>query len=88
MTYRAEWTGPARRDMARLPPRVVTAVAAYVVERLAHDPHRRSRPLSGELEGLHGALNGDYRILCNIDDEAQVISIIHVDHRAHAYRSR
>lgn len=87
-TFRAGWTVPARRDMARLPPRVATAVAVYVEERLREDPWRGTKALGGDLEGTRGARNGDYRLLVQIDDSAHVVWVLHVDHRAHAYRPR
>jgi mRNA interferase RelE/StbE len=86
VAFRAGWTGPARRDMARLPPRVATAVLVYVEERLLENPWRRTKALGGDLEGTRGARNGDYRILVQIDDDAEVVWVLHVDHRAHAYR--
>jgi mRNA interferase RelE/StbE len=88
VSYRVEWSGPAQRDMARLPSRVALAVLVYVDERLAENPHRLSKPLAGELHGNRTARNGDYRILLRVDDDPQIIWILRVDHRAHVYRSR
>jgi mRNA interferase RelE/StbE len=88
VSYRVEWTPPARRDMARLPGKIAGAVLAYVDGRLAGDPRRLSRPLAGDLTGLYTARNGDYRILLRIDDQQAVIWVVHVDHRAHVYRPR
>lgn len=88
MSYRIEWSGPARRDMARLPSRAAVAVLVYVDERLATDPHRLSKPLEGELRGKRTARNGDYRILLRIDDDPRIVWVLNVDHRAHAYRPR
>ena len=88
MTYRVEWSGPAQRDMARLPHRVAIAVLVYVDERLAQNPLRLGKPLAGELQRTWTARNGDYRVLLRIDKDSQTIVILHVDHRAHAYRPR
>lgn len=74
--------------MARLPPKVALAVMTYVDHRLAGNPHRLSKALSGELAHLRSARNGDYRILFRLDDDRTVLWIIRVDHRAHAYRTR
>lgn len=72
--------------MARLPGKIAGAVMTYVDSRLAENRRRLSKPLAGDLEGLHTARNGDYRVLLRIDDDPDVIWIVHVDHRAHAYR--
>lgn len=86
MAVRVEWTPPARRDIARLPPKVALAVLTYVDARLAENPERLSKPLRGELAHLRSARNGDYRILFRLDAESAVLWIVGVDHRAHAYR--
>lgn len=72
--------------MARLPGKVAGAILTYVDERLAQNPVRLSKPLSGDLDGLRSARNGDYRVLFELDDDASTIAVIHVDHRAHVYR--
>jgi mRNA interferase RelE/StbE len=74
--------------MARLPNRVAIAVLVYVDERLAHNPHRLSKPLTGQLRGTRTARNGDYRLLLRIDEDSETVGILHVDHRAHSYRLR
>lgn len=86
MSYRIEWSGPAQRDMARLPSRVALAVMVYVDERLAANPLRLSKPLKGDPQEKRTARNGDYRILIRIDDSPGIVWVIHVDHRAHVYR--
>jgi mRNA-degrading endonuclease RelE of RelBE toxin-antitoxin system len=74
--------------MLRLPARAAVAVLTYVDARLAEDPYRRSKPLTGDLADQRSARNGDYRILLRIDDSQRTVWILHVDHRAHAYRPR
>jgi mRNA interferase RelE/StbE len=43
------------------------------------------RKLSGALEGWRVRV-GDYRILYQIDDEAQTVTIVRVRHRREVYR--
>lgn len=86
MSYAVAWTSPARRDMARLPPRIATVILTYVDSRLSVNPHRLSKPLQGNLEGLRTARTGDYRVLFRLDDDHEMVYVVRVDHRAHAYR--
>lgn len=86
MAHHVRWTGPAQRDMARLPARIAGVILTYVDERLALDPYRLSKPLQGNLEGLRSARSGDYRVLVRIDDASSTLFIRRVDHRAHVYR--
>ena len=72
--------------MARLAPKVALAVMTYVDQRLAENPQRLGKPLSGELAHLRSARNGDYRVLFRVTEDPAVIWIGRVDHRAHAYR--
>jgi mRNA-degrading endonuclease RelE of RelBE toxin-antitoxin system len=43
------------------------------------------KPLRFELEGLHSARRGDFRIIYRI---AEVVTIVAIEHRADAYRTR
>ena len=85
--YRVEVASPARRDLQRLPSRIVHAVIEFISGPLAGNPHRLSKPLRDDLEGLRSARRGGYRILLRIDDPHHTIVIVKIDHRAHAYRT-
>ena len=88
MAYDVELTGPARRALQRIPPRVVSAVVEFAFGDLAREPHRVGKPLERELSGLFGARRGPYRLLYRINDEAQHVFIVHIGHRTDVYRSR
>jgi mRNA interferase RelE/StbE len=76
------------RDLARLPPRIAMAVVEFVTAALPDNPARMSKPMTGDLEGYRSARRGDYRVILRLDDEAQVVILLRVAHRAHAYRPR
>ena len=86
--YRVEVAGSARRDVGRLPQKVAAAVTEFITGPLADNPHRLSKPRRQELASYRGARRGDYRVLFRIDDNAQAIVIVAVNHRAHIYRRR
>ena len=88
MAYDVQLTGPARRALQRIPPRVVSAVVEFAFGDLAREPHRVGKPLERELSGLFGARRGPYRLLYRIDEEAQRVFIVHIGHRTDFYRSR
>jgi mRNA-degrading endonuclease RelE of RelBE toxin-antitoxin system len=81
-------TGPARRALQSIPPRVVRAIIEFAFGDLAREPHRVGKPLERELHGLFGARRGPYRLLYRIDDAAQRVYIVHVNHRPDVYRPR
>lgn len=79
--------GPAaRRQLHRLPTGVAFALTEFVTVTLPRNPLRLSKPLRGELEGLRSARRGDYRVLVRVDEEAGVVLVVRVAHRAEAYR--
>jgi mRNA interferase RelE/StbE len=86
--YRVEWAPTGRRDLAKLPEKVATAVVEFIYGGLADNPQRVGRPLHLELAGRRAARRGSYRGVYRIDDEARLISIEAVDHRSDVYRRR
>ena len=86
MAYTVRFTATARRDLHRLPPRVVAAVVEFVFGDLAREPRRVGKPLRRELAGLYSARRGPYRVLYRIYDDDSVVLIQRVDHRADVYR--
>lgn len=87
-TYRVEFAGAARRDLRRVPPRIVPAIIEFVYGDLVREPQRVGKPLRRELEGLWGARRGPYRIQYEIIDDRVLVLVIHVHHRGDAYRPR
>lgn len=79
------WTPTAKRALVRLPEKVAAAVVEFVYRALAENPRRVGKPLRFELEGLHSARRGDFRIIYRIGEQVTVIAI---EHRADVYRSQ
>ena len=79
------WTPTARRALARLPEKVAAAAVEFIYGPLAENPRRVGKPLRFELEGLHSARRGDFRIIYRV---AAQVTIIAIEHRADAYRTR
>lgn len=88
MPYEAEITPEGLRHLNRLPDKVRSAALELIFGGLSREPRRAGKPLVGELAGLWSARRGDYRIIYEIDDEASVVLIHRVQHRARVYRRR
>jgi mRNA-degrading endonuclease RelE of RelBE toxin-antitoxin system len=78
----------ARRDIDKLPPRLVSAVVEFIFGALARDPRRVGTPLRGDFEGQWSARRGDYRVLYMLDDHRGQIVVTRVGHRSQVYRPR
>ena len=84
--YGVEWAPSARRDLAKLPEKIATAVVEFIYRGLADNPRRVGRELHLELTGLHAARRGDFRVVYRIDEGRQRVVITAIDHRADIYR--
>jgi len=86
--YEVEITPEGLRHLSLLPEKLREAALAAILGPIADNPHRLGKPLLGELEGLHAARRGDYRIIYEIVEDDQVVLIHRVQHRRDAYRPR
>lgn len=84
--YTTRFTAAAKRDLDKLPPRILAAVIEFAFGDLAREPRRVGKPLRGDLAGYHSARRGPYRLLYRIDGDAQMILVHRVDHRSDIYR--
>lgn len=81
--YEVAWTPTAKRALQRLPEKVATAAIEFIYGPLASNPQRVGKALRFDLEGLHSARRGSYRIIYRIDERVTVIAI---EHHADVYR--
>lgn len=87
MTYTVTWSRAARRAIQQdLPESVAAACIEFILGPLADNPQRVGRPLRGELEGMHAARRGEFRVIYRIEEKRVVVYIASVRHRRDAYR--
>jgi len=63
-------------------------VTEFLKGQLLDNPHRVGKPLTRELAGYHSARRGAYRVVYRIDDDARVVHVVRIDHRANVYRAK
>lgn len=84
MSYALAIYPSAQRELGALPSEISRRVRAAIVE-LAQEPRPSGcRKLTGR-EGWRIRV-GDYRILYDIDDNALIVTIVHIGHRRDIYR--
>lgn len=86
--YRLVVTTTAERSIARLPGSVAAAIVEFMLGALVDAPRRVGHPLQRELAGLWAGRRGPYRVIYEIDDEAEAVTVLRIDHRADIYRRR
>ena len=74
----------AQKEMAQLPPEAYKRVGD-AIRALAHDPRPRG---CSKLRGREGwrIRVGDYRVIYEIDDRQQEVTVLHIGHRRDIYR--
>ncbi len=86
--YGIRVTGPAERQLNRLPEGTAAAIVEFMLGALVDNPYRVGGELQRELAGLRSARRGGYRGTCETDDEQHVVVVHRIDHRRSAYRQR
>ena len=84
--YAIRITARAYRDLQQLPEKIATACVEFIFGALAENPHRVGKPLRDELDGLHSARRGDYRVVYAIVDDVGTVDIVHIGRRSDVYR--
>lgn len=87
MTFQIEITPEGLRHLDRLPTKIRDAAVEAMFGTIADNPYRAGKPLRGELEGLHSARRGDFRIVYEILDH-EVVVLVHRVHRKDVYRRK
>lgn len=86
-SYELRVTGPAQRQLLRLPEGTAAAIIEFMLSALVDNPHRVGGRLQRELAGLHSARRGAYRVVYEIDDTQHVVVVLRIDHRSRVYHS-
>ncbi len=84
--YALEVAASATRALGKIPERIRPAVVEFVTARLVENPQRIGKPLMGRFAGLYAARIQEYRVRYRIDEARRTVVVLHVGHRADAYR--
>jgi mRNA interferase RelE/StbE len=87
MTYRLVWHKSAYRQFEKLDSSVQRYIDVWLTKNVddSSDPRRTGKSLTGSLSGYWRYRIGDYRIICEINDDACVVIAIKVGHRSKIY---
>jgi len=86
--WQIAWTPSGTRCLTQLPEKIATAAIELIYGPMVSSPHRVGKALRFELEGLHVARRGDYRVIFEIDEEPHCVIVHVVHHRSDAYQRR
>ncbi|QLA18683.1 type II toxin-antitoxin system RelE family toxin [Desulfolutivibrio sulfoxidireducens] len=89
MNWKIEFTAEADKTLTRLGREAERRILKFMRERISklEDPRIIGEPLKGSrFSGLWRYRAGDYRILCEIQDEKIRILVVLVGHRGEIYK--
>lgn len=88
MAWRIEINRTATQQIKKLDRNAQKSIQRFLRERLsqADNPRQWGRALQGEMRGLWRYRVGDYRLICDIQDEKITILVLELGHRKDVYR--
>ena len=88
MDWTIEFEQDAIRQLNRLDKSVRRRVVQFLDSRAvaSDDPRQLGKALHGELAGLWRYRVGDYRLICLLEYERRVVTLVRVEHRRDVYR--
>ena len=87
MAWEIEFAESAVKQLSGLDKAIQRRITKYLSERLAvaDDPRVLGRALRGELSEYWRYRVGDYRLVCEIQDEVLTVLVVRVAHRSKVY---
>ena len=87
MAWRIEITDTAKKQLSKLDRQVQIEILRYLRERIAteEDPRRFGAPLRRERAGRWKYRVGNYRLICEIQEEKILVLVLMVGHRSKIY---
>ena len=76
----------ARKEFLKLDKPIQKQIQTFIVKLQGlEDPRSSGKALAGNLAGRWRYRIGDYRLVCEIDDEKIIITILRIGHRKNIY---
>lgn len=78
----------ALKQLKQLDRQAAAQILGYLDERIVgtHDPRQWGKQLKGELNNVWRYRSGDYRILCQLQDEVFIVMVLEAGHRKDTYK--
>ena len=88
MAWRVDYSRTALDRLGKLDRQIASCILDYMNARIAtlENPRSAGKALSGPLGGLWRYRVGDYRVICEIQDEVLRVLVIEIGNRREVYR--
>ncbi len=87
MAWTIEYTKTALQQLRKLDKPVAKRILDYMDERIAQaeDPRSFGKALTGPLGAYWRYRIGNYRVVCDIQDQRVVVQVVRIGHRSEVY---
>jgi mRNA interferase RelE/StbE len=87
LAWTIEFDERAQHDLAKLDKPIAKRILRFLEDRVApsQDPRAFGHSLKHQFSGLWRYRVGDYRILCQIEDEKLIVLVVEIGHRSSIY---
>jgi len=87
LAWKIEYDPRVEKDLKAIDRAMQREILDYIDTRIAteEDPRRFGKPLRHELRGLWRYRVRDYRIICEIREESDVVFVVTIKHRSIVY---
>ena len=88
MIWTIEYTRTAEAQLRKLDKQIARRILDYLDDKIAtlENPRARGKALSGPLGDLWRYRIGDYRVICEIQDNVMRILVVETGHRKQIYK--
>ena len=88
MAWAIEYAETAKKQLRKLDKPVARRIVDFMDERIAsgNDPRRLGKALKGPLGDLWCYRVGDFRILCDLQDDVLIVLVLQIGNRREVYR--
>jgi mRNA interferase RelE/StbE len=88
MGWKIEFAASAEKELAKMDKAVIHRILSFLHERVAKADNPRSlgKALKGPLGDFWKYRVGDYRVVCDIQDQKIMILVVRMRHRSKVYR--
>ena len=87
MKYKVVFTNEAKKQLKKLDKHIAALIIGWIEKNLegCTNPRQHGKPLIADRIGQWRYRIGDYRIICEIQDEEIIILILEIGHRRNIY---
>jgi mRNA interferase RelE/StbE len=88
LAWTIEFSTSAEKTLRKLDREAARRIAKFIDHRLSvlDDPRHLGKPLQGVLHERWSYRVGDYRLICELQDDRLVVVVIEIGHRREIYR--